>query len=215
MKKLPASEAARWQSPSRLWLDHAVVAEDDREWMAGAELVLLWNVELPDGFLASLPKLRGVSLRGGSADDLAAVRDCRRLLMLDVNQVRGLSDLSDLAQIESLEFLSLYGLPRVATLPRLDRLRSLASCQLGSMKGLHDIDGLLAAPCLRRLLFIRRVTVTASDADAIATHPAIEEFTWFDEDVPGRLTEPVVSRLAHLARPPLISPEEWLEHRLS
>ena len=83
------------------------------------------------------------------------------------------------------------------------------------MKGLQDIGGLLAAPCLHSMLFIRRVAVTASDADAIATHPAIEEFEWFDEDVPRRVTGPVVSRLAHLARPPLVRPEQWVEQRLS
>ena len=213
-KKRPASEVARWQSPTRLWLDHAAVEEGDSEWMAQAQLLILWNVELPDDFLSRLPDLKGVSWRGGSATDLARLRGCDRLLMLDVNQIRGLNDLSVLSRLSGLEFLSLYGLPRVEILPGLAGLSALAYAQIGSMKGLKSLAGLLEAPALRSLHFIRHVAFPATELDALAAHPTLEEFDWFDEDVPRRVSEPAKSRLAHLRRPLPQRPEEWLAGRL-
>jgi hypothetical protein len=97
----PAADLANWRSPTDLWLDHARVAQDDLEWMAGARYLVLWNVEVPDGFLARLENLRGLSVRGGSAEDLAVVEGCEALLCLDVDQVRGLHDLSHVVALRA------------------------------------------------------------------------------------------------------------------
>jgi len=195
-------------------MSHARVTDSDLEWMAPAEMLLLWNVQLPDGFLPALPRLRGVSLRGGTGVDLRAVEGCTQLLMVDVNQIRGLNDLSQLSSLTTLEYLSLYGLPRVATLPDLGDLCALRHLQLGSMKGLQSLAGVASIPELRTLWFIRAVNIAASDVEMLAGHPTLEAFTWSSDDVPHRVTEPVVKRLSHLAKTPLTRPEQWLEKRL-
>jgi hypothetical protein len=105
----PAAEVARWHRPTKLWLDHARVSEGDLDWMAPAQSLLLWNVRLPEQALARLPNLAGVSLRGGTASDLRALRGCESLLFLDVNQIRGVHDLTELSRLHSLEFLACTG----------------------------------------------------------------------------------------------------------
>lgn len=210
----PAADVARWHRPTKLWLDHARVSEDDLEWMAPVQSLVLWNVRLPEQALARLPNLAGVSLRGGTASDLSVLRNCESLLFLDVNQVRGLHDLTELSRLHSLEFLSLYGLPRVEAVPSLHSHDKLGAVQLGSLKGLTTLAGVIAAPALRSLQLVRRVQVTPEDVDGLAAHPTLEEFAWFDEDVPRRLVEPVVERLRHLDRARALRPDDWLDQRL-
>ena len=210
----PAADVAKWQRGTRLWIDHAIAGEDDLQWMEPAEVLVLWNVRLPDGLLARLPNLRGLSVRGGSRQDLSIVRGCERLLCLDVNQVRGLHDLDEVPRLRSLEFLSLFGQPRVERVPSLAPLEALEHVQLGSMKGLQSLDGLMAAPRLRTLEFSRAVSVGPDDVDALAEHPTLEAFDWFWEDVPQRVAKPVMARLEHLGRPPAVSPLDWVAQRL-
>lgn len=210
----PAAEVAKWQGSNRLWIDHARVSEGDLEWMAPVASLILWNVRLPEGFLAELPNLRGVSVRGGSRDDVALVAGCDALLSLDVNQVRGLHDLGAIAGLRSLEFLSLYGLPRVEEIPDLAELQALRHLQLGSLKGLKSLAGVASIPRLETLQFSRRVEVTPGDLDLLAGHPTLVAFDWFAEDVPNRVVDPVLERLSHLGRPPAVRPEEWLAQRL-
>jgi len=50
---------------------------------------------------------------------------------------------------------------------------------MGSMKGLQDISGLLEAPALRELTFVRKMGVTQEEAAAIAAHGSIKRFSWF------------------------------------
>ena len=210
----PAAEVANWHTPKKLWLDHARIGDDDLEWMAPVESLLLWNVRMPDGFLAQLPNLRGVSIRGGSRTDLALLDGCDALLSVDVNQVRGLHDVGAVAEVRSLEFLSLYGLPRVEELPSLQGLDALRHVQLGSMKGLKTLAGVASIPNLTTLQFIRAMSVTADDVDMLVEHPTLEAFDWFAEDVPRRVVEPVMQRLSHLRRPTPVRPEVWLADRL-
>lgn len=210
----PAKDVARWQGPTKLWLDHARVGEHDLEWMAPVQSLVLWNVRLPEQALARLPDLVGVSLRGGTASDLGVVRGCESLMFLDVNQIRGLHDLTELSRLRSLEFLSLYGLPRVQAVPSLRENEKLAVLQLGSLKGLRTLAGVIAAPALRSLQLIRRVPVRTEDVEGLASHPTLEQFDWLAEDVPWRIVEPVVDRLKHLDRPRALDPDEWLDQRL-
>jgi hypothetical protein len=212
---LPAAEVARWQGSTRLWLDHAEVREEDLEWIAPAESLVLWNVRLPDGALARLPNLLGLSVRGGSGQDLSALEGCSRLICLDVNQVRGLHDLGVLSRLRSLEFLSLYGLPRLKAVPSFRDHEHLDHVQLGSLKGLETLAGVADAPRLTTLSLIRTVKLSDADLDRLASHPTLRAFDWFCEDVPQRVAQPVLDRLAHLERPAPVSPDDWLTQRLA
>ena len=144
----PASAAANWRAPDDLWLDHAAVTNDDLGWPTPVRRLTLWVVELPPRFLARLPHLDWVDVRGGSGKDLDFLAGCSRLRYLAINQVRGVDDLSALADLTTLELLDLYGLPQVKLIPSLARLSSLSRAQLGSMKGLVGLTGLLDAPHL-------------------------------------------------------------------
>lgn len=78
------------------------------------------------------------------------------------------------------------------------------------MKGLRSIAGLAEAPALEELVLSRRVALTGADVELLASHPKLRAFEWFAEDVPDRVVQPVVARLSHLERAPILHPEEWL-----
>ena len=84
---------------------------------ASVERLILWNVQIPSGFLARLSKLWWLDIRGGSACDLDVARGASKLRYLAVNQVRGMQDLSAIEEMLSLRYVDLYGLPQMKTLP--------------------------------------------------------------------------------------------------
>ena len=53
-----------------------------------------------------------------------------------------------------------YELPHVTQIPPLGALLNLDRAEIGSMKGLEGISGLLEAPALTELLFSQKVGVT-------------------------------------------------------
>jgi hypothetical protein len=69
----PAREAARWLDERELNLDHAWVSNDDMDWMVGVERLNTWAATFPPDFLAHLPRLWWLRLRGGSGSDLSVV----------------------------------------------------------------------------------------------------------------------------------------------
>lgn len=177
--------------------------------MQEVQWLTVWNVLAPQGFLADLPALWALDVRGGSDTDLAPIEGCRSLRFLQVNQVRGMSDLSVIASFQRLELLSVYGLPKVRTMPCLKALKRLKRLEIGSMKGLTSLTGALDAPALEELALIRSVALTDLDVDAIARHRTLRAFDWFAEDGPDRDVAPVKARLTHLARARNVHHEEW------
>jgi hypothetical protein len=203
-----AKEVADFRPNQSIWIDHALLGPQDDEWMTDVERLTLWNVEAPPGLLSRLGRLWWVDLRGGSAADLGVLAGCDRLRFLAVNQIRGMTDLSLLPNFERLEMLRLYGLPRVEQLPSLAGLEELRRIEIGSMKGLKNLTGLLDAPNLQELLFMKAVGVTAEDIERVAHHRSLKAFTWVAEDVPDRIWVPVVKRLG-LPAARILYPEEW------
>lgn len=193
--KLSARDSAKWSEGSYLWLDHATLVESDLHWVAKARSATFWNVKYSAGFLAQLPQLESLDVRGGSGENADFVSECKSLRFLKINQVRGLSDLSAVSTAVGLEYLCLYGLPKVTRLPSLSELAKLDRVELGSMKGVEGISGVLQAPALSELVLIRKVGVSLADAAAIAAHPSINKFSWFAEDVPDRTWVPFVERV--------------------
>ena len=124
--------------------------------------------EVSRGFFSRLSNLEYLDVRGGSGTNADSV---------------------------GLQFLSLYGLPHVTQIPPLGALLNLDRAEIGSMKGLEGISGLLEAPALTELLFSQKVGVTQADAASIATHHTIKKFAWFAEDVPERVYVPFVERV--------------------
>lgn len=206
-----AEVSARWHSPTEVRLDHTSLSGDDTGWLSGIEWLTLWSVKVPQGFLASLPRLRYLDIRGGSAPSLAAVEGCTALRYLQVNQVRGLTDLSAVPALHELLMLSLYGLPKVQTVPSLAPLHRLARVQLGSLKGLTGLTGVHDAPALRELQLIRSVAVDGQDASGLARHSTLERFDWFGEDVPVRQWQPFVAAVGK-APAKTVDAKGWLRH---
>jgi hypothetical protein len=207
-KRARARDVARSRGPRAFWIDHAQVSDDDYGWLEAVEQLTLWNVRLPPSFLARLRHLYWLDLRGGSAADLGMVRGANTLRYLAVNQVRGLHDVSVLPELRALRCLVLYGLPQVTTLPSLAPLISLKRADIGQMRALTSLDGLLQAPALRELLLVRKVNVTEDDVQRIVSHPTLQRFGWFPEDVPDRVWVPVVAKIP---LPPVVemSSEAW------
>ena len=141
-KRSPARERAADHGSGRVVIDHAALAPDDADWLDLTQHLILWNVTIPEGFLASLPRLRLLDLRGGSGTDIRAVQGCSALRGLVVNQIRGLHDLSAIVDLDALELLSLYGLSKVVVPPSLAALANLRRLEVGQMRGLPRLgDG--------------------------------------------------------------------------
>jgi hypothetical protein len=211
-KKGRARDLARGRGTAEVWIDHAVIEPSDFDWLAAVHRLTLWAVDLPEGFLAELPNLDWLDVRGGSGASADFVKGCHRLRYLQINQVRGLSDASAVGSLVNLELLSLYGLPRVTVLPSLAGLRALARLELGSLKGLASIAPALDAPALEELLLIRAVSLSADDPRRIRDARQVKAFSWFAEDVPNRIWEPVV-RLVGKPAPPALNAAEWFAKR--
>ena len=207
-RKRPAAEVVKDRGEGALWLDHAVITDDDYAWLKNARRLTLWNVDVPDRFLARLPKLWWVDLRGGSAPDLRAVRGCAKLRYLQVNQVRGMRSLSLLTTFKKLSLLSLYGLPHVTQLPSLAPLAKLGRLELGMMGGLKSLRSALAAPSLEELFLSKKVVVGPRDVQGILDHPKLAKFGWSTDDVPRKVFEPVLDRIT-LPEAYGIHAEEW------
>ena len=211
-KKGWARDLARGRGTTEVWIDHAVIEPDDLGWLASVRRLTLWAVDLPEGFLATLPNLDWLDVRGGSGASADFVIGCERLRYLAINQVRGLSDVSAVGDLVTLELMSLYGLPKVTALPSLARLEGLARLELGSLKGLGSIAPALDAPALEELYLIRAVSMNADDPRRIRDAPQVEAFSWFAEDVPDRTWEPVVRVVGKPAAPSLTA-SEWFARR--
>ena len=207
-KRRPGREVAQDRGGGEFWIDHAVLEEGDLAWLRSATWLMLWNVAVPPGFLAQLPNLWGLDLRGGSATDLSVVDGCPALRCLVVNQVRGLSDLSIVPTLTTVELLAVYGLRQVTTAPSLAALPALRRLQVGQMRGLPALAGLLDAPGLKELMLHKSVNVTADDVARIKGHPTLTHFGWYAEDVPLSRWRPVVEAIA-LPRPATVSPKAW------
>ena len=204
----PAAEVAQVRSEHEVWIDHAKLTMTDVEWLRAVKWLTLWDVTAPSGFLAELPDLRGLDWRGGSGSDLTIVHGCTGLRCLVVNQVRGLSDLSELENLTKLEYLQLYGLKQVVEAPSLARHKSLRRLEIGVMRGLAELGGLLDAPRLEELFLIRHVNVSESDVARMTTHRTLAAFDWFFADVPQRQWEPVMHAI-NLPKAVAIRAEDW------
>lgn len=208
----PAASVAKWQSPDTLWLDHAILTEGDLEWLAPVRRLTLWAVKTPPLFLSRLPLLDWLDVRGGSGNDLDLLMGCTRLRYLAVNQIRGVEDLSCLASMTSVELLSLYGLPRARLIPSLERLYDLRRAQVGSMKGLSGLTGLLDAPVRQELQLQSAVGLAADDAETLASLPTLTHFDWLAEGVPDKVWVPVRDRV-DLPRTQAMLPQDWFAPR--
>lgn len=211
-KKGRARDVARGRGTAEVWIDHAVIEPADRDWLAPVRRLTLWAVDLPEGFIASLPNLDWLDVRGGSGSSADFVIGCERLRYLQINQVRGLSDASAVGDLVTLELLSLYGLPKVTALPSLARLRSLARLELGSLKGLGSIAPVLDAPALEELYLSRGVSMEADDPLRIRDASQIKAFYWNAEDVPDRVWVPVV-RVVDKPAARAVMPSDWFADR--
>ncbi len=206
-KKKPAREVAQIRS-DEVWIDHAEIGDADAEWLGGVEWLTLWNVTVPQGFLAGLPKLWAVDWRGGSASDLAILDGCTRLRGLVVNQVRGLRDLSLLGSLTSLEFLSIYGLKQVESAPSLQALTRLQRLEVGMMRGLERIGPLLEAPAIEELYLHKWVNVTTDDVERLKHHPTLRSFDWWGVEVPSSRWIPVLEAVG-LPKANPVMPRDW------
>jgi len=177
----------RWRGDDDVWLDHTSLTLADVEWLAPVRKLTMWAVKTPDDLLARLPCLEWLDLRGGSGSDIGVIAGGSELRYLSVNQIRGCTDLSVLPTLSRLELLNLYGLPRVTRIPSLTPLVRLRGAQVGSMKGLDGLTGLLDAPGLLELQLLKAVALAPDDPERIAVHPTIQSFSWFAEDVPDRV----------------------------
>ncbi len=208
--KKAAVDVAQIRSEFEIWIDHARLEPADAEWLRGVRWLTLWNVTVPQGLLASLPNLQGLDLRGGSAPDLALLDGCVGLRCLVVNQVRRMRDLSVLGTLTSLELLQLYGLKQVTDVPSLGGHAALRRLDLGVMRGLSELNGLLDAPGLEEVFLFKHINVSEADVARIRAHGAMQSFDWVGIDVPAVKWLPVVEEIG-LPKTRAVRPMDWFE----
>lgn len=175
-KKVPANSAAKPLRGSGVAIDHACIVEEDLPWLLPIKRLSLWDVDVPHGFLAKLPNLWWLDIRGGSAKDIMVADGADKLECLIVNQIRGLEDLSLLTSFRQLRFLSVYGLPKLVSFPDLSPLTQLEHADIGQLKGLRSLIGILSAPNLKELYMVRRVNISEEDLDCMSAHQSLEKF---------------------------------------
>ncbi len=79
-KRRKASEVAQDRGGGEFWIDHAVMAVDDLRWLKTDERLTLWNVDVPEGLLARLPKLWWLELLPSFSElQLLSLMVCRGL----------------------------------------------------------------------------------------------------------------------------------------
>ncbi|MDB5328039.1 MAG: hypothetical protein JWM57_3608 [Phycisphaerales bacterium] len=195
LKRRAARAVAQETSKNGYWIQHAEFCEDDIDWFNAAERLTLWNVTAPPGFYAKLSKLWWLDIRGGSGVDLALLEGVSGLRYLSINQIRGMSDLSAASHLHSIECLQFYGMLQVTTLPSFSEMTRLRRVDLGQLRGIDSISGVLDAPRLQSLQLLRKINLTSTDVDRINNHPSLKEFSWFAEDVPNKVWCPIVERI--------------------
>lgn len=206
----PARDVAQIRSEHEVWIDQAKLEDSDVEWLQTVRWLTLWNVTTPPGFLATLPMLEALDIRGGTATDLSVLDGCDGLRLLIVNQIRGLSDLSVIESLTNLEYLQLYGLKQVVEAPSLASLEALVRMEVGQMKGLPELGGLLDAPSLDVLELLKDTTVSDADVERIQSHPTLSAFAWWAMDVPKARSAPVIEAI-NLPLPQSLDSRKWFE----
>jgi hypothetical protein len=205
-------EKPEWRDrgKGKLWISHAVVTPSDLDRLSSVEELTVWNVRFPKDFLAELPRLWWLDMRGGSRLDLGLVVGCNALRGLVVSQVRGLEDASAISALRNLEILSLYGLARVTRLPHVASLTRLRRLELGQLRALHDWSSLVEAPALEELIFHNKLYPDDDVIETLAQSSTLRSFTWFAPDEPISKVERVTRSLN---RPPasIARPEKWLK----
>ena len=197
-----------------LFLDHVTLGPDDLAALRNQRAVILWNVKAESGFLAQLPNLEWLEIRGGSAPNLQIAAGCSHLRFLEVLKVRGMTDLIGLSEFTRLEFLRLYGLARVRQVPSLAHHRRLLRLEVGMMRTLEGISPLLDAPNLEELQLEEWVNVTPVDIDRMRSHPSLRAFNWWALDTPQRIWGPADEAI-QLPKPDYLHPHEWFAKRAS
>lgn len=213
-KRRAAYEVARRRSATDIWIDHAFITESDFHWLEPVERLVLWNVKLPDNFLARLPHLKMLDVRGGTAKNTSFLEGLVNLQVLVLNQIRGVKRTDEIAKLTSLRYLQLYGFPKIIELPNCEALIHLERASLGSLKRLKSLSGLLKARSLSELEFVKAMGTDSIDTLAIRAHPSIERFTWFAENVPDKVWLPVNSAIALPDLKPM-QPADWYDEFLN
>lgn len=125
--------------------------------------------------LLPLRNLETFELRLGGTNDLTLLPDVGRLRYFEAWLVRGLADLSPIARIPTLSFLFLQALKQVRVLPSLAPLTSLRRVYLDTMKGLHDLRSVAAAPRLESLVAIAMNHLQPEAFQPFVGHPTLAE----------------------------------------
>lgn len=206
----PAREVAEIRSEHEVWIDQAELKDDDAEWLQTVRWLTLWNVTTPPGFLAILPMLEALDIRGGSATDLSVLDGCDGLRVLVVNQIDGLSDLSALESLTKLEYLQLYDLKQLIEAPSFGALAALVRLEVGLVKGLPALGGLLDAPSLEVLELLKDTSVSEADVERIQSHPTLSAFARWAVDVPKATFASVVAAI-NLPLPQSLDSRQWYE----
>jgi hypothetical protein len=202
--------APEWstQQDGSVCVSHRVLGAGDAPALLEARHLILWNVRLPSGFLATLPRLELLDLRGGSSADLRLVEGCSGLRGLIVNQIRGLKDLSAIEALTRLELLSLYGLAQVDRLPDLSKLPSLRRLDLGQLRSLCDWSPLLRASGLEQLSLANKLDPDLETMSALAAHQRLRYFDWYAPDESASRVRAVSEAVARPRSKPS-RPEAW------
>lgn len=64
--------------------------------------------------------------------------------------------------------------------------------ELGMLKDVTSLAGILDAPNLLELLFHKTIQVSQSDGELINSHQSLRYFNWRADGVPRRVCEPVL-----------------------
>ena len=163
------------------WVIGTKLVDGDVDRLQHVRYLTLLDTRVPADFLARLPQLELLDLRGAlsarTASQLAAVPKLRALA---INRARTLTELPPLGS--SLEFLDLYGLSQLTALPPMQGLTNLRRVNLGQLRSLTDWTPLATLPHLEELELTNHLTPDLDVLAQLATHPTFTRFGWSAPD---------------------------------
>lgn len=168
----------RFSALRDLWLEgHARDFEVVGQLVRLRELSLR-SITLPDlSTLRTLRELETFELKLGGTRNLQYLPEIGRLRYFEAWLVRGLADIGPVADVRSLCSLFLQALKQVTKLPSLAPLSELRRVHLETMKGVHDLAPVAAAPALEELLAIDMRHLQPDAFKVFVGHPTLRAAT--------------------------------------
>ncbi len=123
-------------------------------------------------FLEPLQELTFLGIQRGGTRDLGVLPKLKKLKVINIWKVNGLTDLGPIGRTESLQWICLEALSTVTSLPELNQLHNLRRLELRNLKRLDDLAPLAKTPALEDLQVMSDI-LKSRHFEVLKGHPTL------------------------------------------